>query len=1420
MRFPRKRWLVLPGFLAAAALTTVFAVSAGTAARHARKDAAPAPRRGASTRPPTQESSPRPTPTPLTNKMPLPTPTPAASGPKRPKKRLQVDEARGAQMLPDAAGTLTGRMSSPPTPRTVSLTPEGTLDWAHWGNGGPLVFDHKAGVTQQISNFSVIGGASVQWLTDNPTHFTWSDGTPTASVSDTQTGVWIFSGNGFEFTAPADTTLRTLKVYVGVWSAHGRLEATLSDGSAPDYVDDSLLNTTATTNGVYTISYSAAAAGQTLRIRYTGVANFQPSGNVTLEAATLVAGGDPDIFPVVAVSNPTDGATFNAGDVVTLDANAFDPDGSVTRVDFYLDGVFLGTGTPTGSNRYSFTWGNVFAGNYRLTASATDDLGAKGVSDPVDVTALAVTGGTLNGRALAPAPASAVNLTTQGTLDWAHWGDGGPQVFEHKAGVTQQISNFTRVGTSTTSWLADNPTTFSWTNGTPDAAATNSQYGVYTNSVGNGFEFSVPADTSTRTLRVYTGLWSAQGRLEATLSDGSAPTFVDTSLTNSSATSNGVYTITYRAATAGQTLRIRYTVFNDFAAPFGNVTLEAATLVAGDDPNAPPTVSLTSPVNGAVLNAGSNLVLNASASDSDGTVKKVEFFQGSTKLGESTTAPYTYTWASAPGGLYTLSAVATDDKGRTATSAPVNVQVNAEPVVSAGDNQSLVLPAAASLFGSVADDGLPTSPGAVTLAWSKTSGPGTVSFGNAAAAVTTASFSSEGTYVLRLTANDGGRTAFSEVTVEARTVATVKLTPTADAHVRDGASAATNFGTAATIEVQTSGTTGENRDAYFKFDLTNVGDISNAKLRVNAALSAAGLVTTNVYPVSNTAWTEAAVNWNTRPALSSPALASVTVSGTAFAWYELDVTNYLIAEKGAGRNVVTLALHNPSTSTVFVKVNSKEAATNKPELAVVTPERAFVTGKTLGTLRNNLTAFVGMKFTTGAAPVTVTSLGRIYVNGNTGTHTVKIVNAGTGADVAGASVSVNTAAGTASNGFKYVALAAPVTLSANTAYYLASQETSGGDQWYDSNTVLTTTAAAAVNNAVQRPSTTWVAAGGANNSFVPVDFKYTAATPPQTTVYHLHKEASATSGLFQLAPAGPDSTSQAMQTANLQGQATGEKLINAFDTQAPVLGRTGSVPAGAVATFTLWMKNTGTAGTMFPRVKLNLNGPTGTSVCTATGAAALTTTLTKYVLTCSVAADITTAATDRYYLWVGVNLTAGSSNKSFAAELDVEGTLGGNYDSQVAAPSPLAPTIYAVSPSLGPGGTSVTITGSNFGAMQGASTVTFNGLAASVTSWSRNSLVVTVPASATTGPLVVTVSGAASNAVTFTVGPADSDGDGLPDVWEIQYFGNLGQGAAGDPDGDGVTNIQEYRRGSNPTKGSVADTGGSVNLKVYTPREP
>jgi hypothetical protein len=79
------------------------------------------------------------------------------------------------------------------------------------------------------------------------------------------------------------------------------------------------------------------------------------------------------------------------------------------------------------------------------------------------------------------------------------------------------------------------------------------------------------------------------------------------------------------------------------------------------------------------------------------------------------------------------------------------------------------------------------------------------------------------------------------------------------------------------------------------------------------------------------------------------------------------------------------------------------------------------------------------------------------------------------------------------------------------------------------------------------------------------------------------------------------------------------------------------------------------------------------------------------------------------------------------------------------------PAITAFSPNSAPVGALVTVIGANFGAAQGASTVTFNGTSATPTKWSATSITVPVPSGATTGSVVVTVGGQVSNGVMFTV---------------------------------------------------------------------
>jgi hypothetical protein len=91
--------------------------------------------------------------------------------------------------------------------------------------------------------------------------------------------------------------------------------------------------------------------------------------------------------------------------------------------------------------------------------------------------------------------------------------------------------------------------------------------------------------------------------------------------------------------------------------------------------NTPPTVSLTSPANGAIFTSPAKIALAAIASDADGRVVRVEFFNGVTKLGEDTSAPYSIQWNVGAANTYTLTARATDNAGATTTSTPVIITV-------------------------------------------------------------------------------------------------------------------------------------------------------------------------------------------------------------------------------------------------------------------------------------------------------------------------------------------------------------------------------------------------------------------------------------------------------------------------------------------------------------------------------------------------------------------------------------------------------------------------------------------------------------------------------------------------------------------------------------------------------------------------
>ncbi len=108
--------------------------------------------------------------------------------------------------------------------------------------------------------------------------------------------------------------------------------------------------------------------------------------------------------------------------------------------------------------------------------------------------------------------------------------------------------------------------------------------------------------------------------------------------------------------------------------PASNTTFTATFVDIGPANNQPPSVSLAAATTGTV---GTAMPLSATVSDGDGTITKVEFRDGTTKIGEDTQSPFGLSWVPATTGVHNLTALATDDDNATTTSATVQVTITA-----------------------------------------------------------------------------------------------------------------------------------------------------------------------------------------------------------------------------------------------------------------------------------------------------------------------------------------------------------------------------------------------------------------------------------------------------------------------------------------------------------------------------------------------------------------------------------------------------------------------------------------------------------------------------------------------------------------------------------------------------------------------
>ncbi len=564
--------------------------------------------------------------------------------------------------VPVKAGTLTGAYQTVPQFSQVNLTQIGAIDWVHWGTFTEFAFDRKEGVPPLISNYTLLGSPIADFgpfqYSDNYNGYTWSDGFPTLSATNTTTGIYLLGRNdGYQFTVPADTTTRVLKVYVGAYGAGATFNASLSDGGS--YTSTAVTYAANGPAGLYTLTYAGASSNQTLTVKFTlTTVRDRNFGNVTLQAAALyyASSNNP---PTVTIANPAPNTAFSSGSPITIAANPFDKEGPIASVQFFDDTNFLGE---TFSSPFAITWTNANIGQHVLTARAFDTNGASYVSHrtPVFVTA---SGGTLT--AAVTNTSTSIFLNDEGTRDWSHWGLNTASSFDHKAGVAPFLPTLQLVGTNTVQRNLEDLTYWSWTGGTPNASATDSTTGVLVNGHTNGFELQLPAGTNTRTAKIYVGLYGARGQLQAYLTDFSAPVITDTQQRLYDKLSE-TYTFSYSAASENQKLIVRYTTDSLFDFTFGYLSLLSSAAVA-----APSTVSILAPTNNTTMDVSTRILIQANASNRDGPITSVKFYHDGQLIDEVTNAPFRVIWSNAVTGPVNLQAIATDVFGGQATSAPV-----------------------------------------------------------------------------------------------------------------------------------------------------------------------------------------------------------------------------------------------------------------------------------------------------------------------------------------------------------------------------------------------------------------------------------------------------------------------------------------------------------------------------------------------------------------------------------------------------------------------------------------------------------------------------------------------------------------------------------------------------------------------------
>jgi len=400
--------------------------------------------------------------------------------------------------------------------------------------------------------------------------------------------------------------------------------------------------------------------GSSSNAPFSAIATNSPAGSNAFYVVAFDSTGQGYQSPTVKVLVQNIGATLltPAQDAMFLNANpigvtawGYLPSGSITNIDFYVDGLKFASG---GTAPFSGTWSNVTGGSHRFTAIGTSDSGASYVSQPVNI--------------------GVATLLVQSNAVWKYLDNG-----------SNQGTNWLAPGFDDSGW-ASGPAPLGYGDANGIFPVTTNSYGLDASNKFTTTYFRRSVTVSN--VAAYTNIAMRVQRDDgiivylngAEVFRQNMPLGAVTYTTFASTVIGGADENTwYSTNLSGQQF---VEGANVFAVEVHQSDLTSSDLWFVMDlmgipiiiHNLSPNVALTTPTNDAYF-LSVPIPLSATASDDDGSVAKVEFLADGVKVGEDTTDPYTSSWDNPSVGPHLLSAVATDDQGAQTESARVPVMV-------------------------------------------------------------------------------------------------------------------------------------------------------------------------------------------------------------------------------------------------------------------------------------------------------------------------------------------------------------------------------------------------------------------------------------------------------------------------------------------------------------------------------------------------------------------------------------------------------------------------------------------------------------------------------------------------------------------------------------------------------------------------